>query len=84
MGNWDDKLKAYLARPERLRRITIECGREGEYDFIRRGVEHVSRLMSSLGLTNTMTISDGNHDSTLGRRLETGMLPALASTLMTE
>ena len=83
MGNWEAKVKAYLAGPDRLAGITIECGGRGEYDFIRRGAEDVSHLMFSLGVTNTLTISGGNHDSALGRRLEGGMLPKLASTLQT-
>jgi hypothetical protein len=61
--------------------ITLEYGRQGDYDFIQRGTEHLSRVMRSLGVPNTLTVSEGGHDSTLGQRLERGMLPTLANAL---
>jgi glucans biosynthesis protein C len=81
MGDWEAKLKAYLACPNRLARITIEYGRQDQYEFIRRGAEHVSQVMRSLGVPNNLTVSDGGHDSTLGRRFEAGMLPSLANAI---
>ena len=81
MGDWEAKVKAYLARPDRLAGITIEYGGQDQYEFIRRGAEHVSQVMRSLGVPNTLTVSDGGHDSTLGRRFEVGMLPSLANAM---
>ena len=84
LGNWETKVKAYLARPYRLKGITIESGGPGEYDFIMRGAEHVSGVMRSLGVANRLLVGKGGHDSALGTRLETGMLPTLAGSLRTE
>ena len=84
LGNWEPKVKAYLARPYRLTGITIESGGQGEYDFIMRGAEHVSGVMRSLGVANRLFVAKGGHDSALGTRLETGMLPTLARSLRTE
>ena len=77
-------MKAYLARPDRLASITVEYGRGEEYDFIVHGAQHVSQVMHSGGVPSQLHVSEGGHDSTLGRRLETGMLPTLANTLRTE
>jgi hypothetical protein len=41
-------------------------------------------VMHSGGVPSQLHVSEGGHDSTLGRRLETGMLPTLANTLRTE
>jgi hypothetical protein len=83
LGNWEAKVKAYVARPDRLACIAIEYGGKGEYDFIVRGAQHVSRVMQSSGVANQVIVSEGGHDSTLGRRFKTGMLPTLANSLMT-
>ncbi len=84
LGNWENKVEAYLARPDRLTSISIEYGKKGEYDFIVHGAQHVSRVMHSLNVPHALSASDGNHDGTLGRRLQTGMLPTLAQALKTE
>jgi len=84
LGDWESKVKAYLARPDRLASITVEYGRGEEYDFIVHGAQHVSQVMHSGGVPSQLHVSEGGHDSTLGRRLETGMLPTLANTLRTE
>lgn len=84
MGNWEGKVESYLARGDRLSLITIEYGRQEEYDFIVHGAQHVSQVMHSSNVPNTLSVSEGGHDGTLGRRLENGMLPTLANALKTE
>jgi S-formylglutathione hydrolase FrmB/peptidoglycan/LPS O-acetylase OafA/YrhL len=81
MGNWETKVAAYNRNARRLNSITIEYGRDDEYEWIRRGSGYVSRLLDTMGVPNTLTVSDGGHDGTLGARLETGMLPRLSSAL---
>jgi glucans biosynthesis protein C len=84
LGNWKGKVQAYLSRADRLKLITIEYGRRGDYDFIVRGAQHVSQVMNELNVSNTLSASEGNHDGTLGRRLREGMLPTLGNALKTE
>ena len=81
MGNWETKVAAYNRNARRLNSITIEYGKDDEYEWIRRGSGYVSRLLDTMGVPNTLTVSDGGHDGTLGARLETGMLPRLSSAL---
>ncbi len=81
MGGWKQKLATYAAKGRALRSITIEYGAKDEYDFIRHGADYVSGLMHSMGIQNQLAVHDGGHDSTLGRRLETGMLPAVSRAL---
>ena len=80
-GGWREKLSRYLARGERLEGITIEYGKEDEYQWIRRGAAYVSGLMRSLGVPNALVISQGSHESALGQRLETGLLPTVSVML---
>jgi S-formylglutathione hydrolase FrmB len=80
-GAWPEKIACYLAGQRRLRRITIEYGKDDEYPWIRRGASYVSGLLDSQGVTNTLELSAGGHESDLGRRLETGLLPAISRQL---
>jgi len=84
LGNWEAKVENYLARPERLAAITIEYGRQEEYDFIVHGAQRVSQVMHSRNVPNSLIISEGGHDGNLGRRLEFGMIPSLANSLKTQ
>ncbi|HEY5909407.1 MAG TPA: acyltransferase family protein [Verrucomicrobiae bacterium] len=81
MGGWKDKLKTYQAGTRRLNAITIEFGRHDEYAWIRRGAENLSGLMQAAGIPNKLVVHEGGHESTLGKRLETAMLPELSSSL---
>jgi S-formylglutathione hydrolase FrmB len=81
LGDWPEKLERYCCKGPRLHSITIEYGKDDEYQWIRRGAEYLSGLMRSRGVANTLEVHEGGHDSTLGRRLETGMLPAMAEAL---
>ncbi len=81
MGGWKAKLQQYLQGAPRLRAITIEYGKNDEYEFIRRGADYVSGLMQTLGIPNQLTRHEGGHESTLGRRLETAMLPEVSRSL---
>jgi glucans biosynthesis protein C len=81
MGGWPDKLRTYLGGTPRLKAITIEYGRNDEYEWIRRGADYVSGLMQTLGIPNQLVLHEGGHDSTLGRRLETAMLPEVSKSL---
>jgi hypothetical protein len=78
-GGWPAKLSNYLAKPQRLDGITIEYGREEEYQWIRHGAAYVSGLMRSLGVPNTLVVSEGSHESALGQRLEMGLLPTMST-----
>jgi pimeloyl-ACP methyl ester carboxylesterase len=80
-GTWEDKLATYLKNKDRLESITIEYGKSDEYEWIRRGAEHISELMRSLGIDNAVHRSEGGHDSTLGLRLKTVLLPGLSRVL---
>jgi len=80
-GGWDEKLSRYVAKGQQLRGITIEYGKEDEYLWIRRGAAYVSGRMRSLGVPNALVVGEGGHESELGRRLETGLLPAISMML---
>lgn len=80
-GGWKDKLAQYLALGRPLNTITLEYGKDDEFQWLRRGVGHVSALMRSLGVPNTLAMHPGGHDSTLGPRLETALLPAMSNAL---
>ncbi len=84
LGGWDQKLASYRARGCALNAITIEYTRNDENGWIPRGAEHLSSLMSSLGVKNTLVAHDGGHESTLGARLESAMIPALSRELRHE
>jgi glucans biosynthesis protein C len=79
-SGWGRKLAAYLAQDRRLGSITIECGGDGEYEWIRRGAAFVSGLMRSNGIPSVLVVHPGGHDTTLGKRLEDGLLPAMSAT----
>ncbi len=81
MGGWTNKLQEYLNGPARLKAITIEYGKSDEYEWIRRGADYVSSLMQKLGIPNQLIRHEGGHDSTLGQRLETAMLPDISRSL---
>jgi enterochelin esterase-like enzyme len=84
LGDWKAKLTSYLARGPRLCSIAIEYGKQDEFKFIRDGAEYVSGLMRSMNVPNTLNVSDGGHDSTLGWRLENAMLRKLAGVLRSD
>ena len=81
MGGWKEKLGSYLGRKQLLSSITIEYGRNDEYEFIRRGSEHLSTLMKQMGVQRDLVIHEGGHESTLGSRLENGLLPAVSKSV---
>ena len=80
-GGWPEKVAQYQARGGGLTAITIEYGRQDEYPWIRHGCEYVSQLMRGMGVANELIVHAGGHDSSLGRRLETAMLPAISKVL---
>jgi hypothetical protein len=81
LGNWETKLTRYTALKPQAQRFIIEYGRDDEYEWIRRGAEHVSTLLHGQGIDCDLRVSDGRHDNTLGRRLETVMLPTIGAVL---
>jgi len=83
-GGWDDKLAQYLARGRSLKAITLEYGRDDEYQWLRRGANYLSGLMRARGLPIVLAVHAGGHDSTLGPRLETALLPAMSNALRDE
>jgi hypothetical protein len=80
-GGWREKLTPCVASGARIPLITLEHGGDGEYDWIRRGTEEFSGLMSSMGVAHKLVVHSGGHDSRLGERLEE-MLPAVSKGLM--
>ena len=80
-GDWQEKLTRCIATGARVPSITLEHGGEGEYDWVRRGAEDLSGLMSSMGVAHKLTVHSGGHDSRLGERLEQ-MLPTVSKSLM--
>ncbi|HYG34173.1 MAG TPA: alpha/beta hydrolase-fold protein [Clostridia bacterium] len=81
MGGWEAKIAEYLAKGTRLHSITIEYTRDDEYHWLRRGAVHVSGLMRAQGIEHSLEVHEGGHDSTLGQRLGTAMLPTVANAL---
>ena len=81
LGGWSDKVSRYIAQGHSLKAIVIEYGKNDGYSFIRYGADYVSGLMRSMGVPNELAVHDGDHDSTLGRRLESAMLPAMSRAL---
>jgi len=84
MGGWKEKLQTYAAGHRSLHAITIEYGKDDEYQWIRRGAVYVSDLMHSMGIANQLAVHEGGHETTLGKRLETAMLPAISNSLLHE
>jgi S-formylglutathione hydrolase FrmB len=80
-GGWPEKVSQYLARGGGLSAITIEYGKEDDYQWIRHGCDYVSQLMRGMGVANELVLHAGGHESTLGRRLETAMLPSISKML---
>ena len=80
-GGWNDKLSEYRARGQSLKAITLEYGGKEDFPWVRHGVEHVAGLMRAQSLPITLAVHSGGHESRLGRRLETAMLPAMANAL---
>jgi S-formylglutathione hydrolase FrmB len=81
MGGWEGKVARYLAKGQPLRLIVLEYGRDDEYAGLRRGSDYVAAMMRSRGMAVALEIHGGTHDSALRKRLETGMLPAMAKAL---
>lgn len=81
LGDWETKLARHAALKPQAQRFIIEYGRDDEYEWIRRGAEHVSTLLRGQGIACDLQVSEGRHDNTLGRRLETAMLPAIGKFL---
>jgi pimeloyl-ACP methyl ester carboxylesterase len=81
-GGWSGKLSEYRARGHSLKAVTLEYGGEGDLPWIRRGVAYVAGLMRSQGVAVSVPVHSGGHESGLGERLETGMLPAMAKVLL--
>lgn len=81
LGDWEAKLARHATLKAPAQRFLIEYGRDDEYDWIRRGAEHVSALIRGQGIACDLRVSEGRHDSTLGRRLEMAMLPAIGAVL---
>jgi S-formylglutathione hydrolase FrmB len=80
-GGWSGKLSEYRARGHSLTMITLEDGGEGDFPWIRRGVAYVAGLMRSQGMAVSVAAHSGGHESGLGQRLETAMLPTMANAL---
>jgi len=81
LGDWETKLARHAALKPSSQRFIIEYGRDEEYEWIRRGAAHLSTLLRGQGIACDLRISEGRHDNTLGRRLETAMLPAIGEVL---
>ena len=81
MGDWESKLARHAAQKAQAQRFIIEYGRHDEYEWIRRGAEHMSTLLRGQGIACDLQVSEGRHDNTLGRRLETAILPAIGAAL---
>jgi hypothetical protein len=80
-GDWPNKLARFLVKGRSLRRITIEYGGKDDYQWIGRGAVYVSALMRARGIANDLVVSEGGHESALGKRLETGLFPAVSRAL---
>jgi hypothetical protein len=80
-GGWTDKLARYRARGQSLKAVTLEYGGDSETPWIRRGVAYLAGLMRAEGMPVSVAAHSGGHESALGQRLETGMLPAMANAL---
>ena len=81
LGDWETKLARHASQKGRAQRFIIEYGRDDEYEWIRRGAQHVSKLLHEQGIACDLRVSEGRHDNTLGLRLETAMLPAIGALL---
>jgi len=75
------KLSAFGARGFPLNAVTLDYGRDGDFPWVRRGVEFAGGLMRARGIPVTVAIHAGDHESRLGERLETAMLPAMTTAL---
>ncbi len=80
-GDWPAKLARYQARGCALRSVTIEYGKDDEYGWLRRGADNLAALLRSTGIANELVVHEGGHESTLGRRLEAGMIPTISKQL---
>lgn len=80
-GGWADKAENYLALGHPLRSITLECTQGDEYDWIPRGTEDVCRVLREKGITCQLVRHEGGHETSLGWRLKTAMLPAMSKLL---
>jgi len=83
-GGWSDKLAVYRARGHALSAITLEDGGQEDFPWICRGVEYVAGLMRAQGIAVSVAVHSGGHESGLGRRLESAMLPAMANALQAQ
>jgi hypothetical protein len=80
-GGWSNKLSQYRALGRSLKTVTLEYGGDADFPWIRHGVASLAGLMRSQGLPVKVAVHSGGHESGLGRRLETAMLPAMANAL---
>lgn len=80
-GDWDGKVRQYLANRKELVSITIDVGEKDEHGWIPRGCRYVSQLLKAKGVAHELVVFPGGHQDMLRERLEEHLFPTLSRVL---
>ena len=61
-GNWPEKIKAYLGRPDRLQSIRIEYGKHDPFIWITESSSYLSKLLKQNNIDHEIYMHNGGHD----------------------
>lgn len=78
-GGWEAKVAAYAASLRALDGIVIDYGRNDGLEWIPRGCEHLSEVLTAAGIPHELRAHDGGHIDRWRERMETQVLPFVSA-----
>ncbi len=80
-GGFEEKIQTYKENFLSFIDFTIEYGRSDEYQWICRGSEYTSQLLTDENIPHQLVAFDGGHGNKLRSRIEQFMLPRVSEKL---
>lgn len=78
-GGWEAKVAAYSSNLKELDGIVIDYGRNDGLEWIPRGCEHLSEVLTAAGIPHELRAHDGGHIDRWRERMETQVLPFVSA-----
>lgn len=83
-GGIPEKIAQYKSNFLRLKGITVDYGTNDEFAWIPQGCIYFDAQLTAAGIPHEMAVHNGNHQSSLGKRVLEHMLPFFSKLLVGE
>ena len=83
-GDIPGKIAKYRDNLLMLKGITVDYGTNDEYKWIPQGCVYLDQQLTAAGIPHEMAVHDGNHQSSLGKRVLEHMVPFFSKLLAGE